>query len=579
MRETFVRTRDRLAESQRRKNPGACDRGATDPILVIAAIAVSLVLLVGGGFAVQGLITNGQDSNAKGDLDKAAVAQESVVTAAEEVYIYDNHPDSEYRALEQPPVKGSAIGFEPTAGGRLIVDASVDADGDKNWIAVSHSRSGAAFMRTSESNAIYPVGSAQVYAAGSQSFPLEVVTIPETAKFPEGFGESDVAAMMAAIDDNVPYFVFADRGAAPGHGNPAAPGAGGGSGGEDGAGGGSGGGSADADPIVWDGPIPGGGLTGTSPTPTGGVQSNGNLGYDSLGQPYGLQLTEAGIDESGYLYANYDKGWDMNLPFDPTQEPFVSAMPMTSATFAGFTSRQPSFDAEVTEVRAFVGGQRIAISGEFWDILPRVGNEGIWGVQISAENVVLGAPVNDFLNAGVLQIRLETGDWQTFNFEGLADYNTQSGDRFRQDVDFYTTTVPQVTRLDLNGGTEGFQMRAQGPRFPQMVLPANGTYTPQGVWVTLENGTVFSADTVTNATFRVFESTFSSCNYCSSFEAERTRYELRMPITTFTFPGYVYDTDRLPLHQQLDGATITVLVGGVEYELDIHRGAGRGSTI
>lgn len=44
------------------------DRAATDPILVIAAIAVSLVLLVGGSFTVSALIANGKDHNARQDL-------------------------------------------------------------------------------------------------------------------------------------------------------------------------------------------------------------------------------------------------------------------------------------------------------------------------------------------------------------------------------------------------------------------------------------------------------------------------------------------------------------------------------
>lgn len=54
------------------------DRAATDPILVIAAIAVSLVLLVGGSFAVTGIISNGRDLNARSDLDKVATAESAL---------------------------------------------------------------------------------------------------------------------------------------------------------------------------------------------------------------------------------------------------------------------------------------------------------------------------------------------------------------------------------------------------------------------------------------------------------------------------------------------------------------------
>lgn len=57
------------------------DRAATDPILVIAAIAVSLVLLVGGGFAVSGLIGNAQASNAQQDLGRVVAAEQALQAA------------------------------------------------------------------------------------------------------------------------------------------------------------------------------------------------------------------------------------------------------------------------------------------------------------------------------------------------------------------------------------------------------------------------------------------------------------------------------------------------------------------
>jgi hypothetical protein len=57
------------------------DRAATDPVLVIAAIAVSLVLLVGGGFTVSALISTAQDSNARQDAGRLATAERT--TAAD----------------------------------------------------------------------------------------------------------------------------------------------------------------------------------------------------------------------------------------------------------------------------------------------------------------------------------------------------------------------------------------------------------------------------------------------------------------------------------------------------------------
>jgi len=57
------------------------DRGATDPILVLAAVAVSLVLLVGGSFAVGALRANADALNAKKDLVSIGVAEASWVGA------------------------------------------------------------------------------------------------------------------------------------------------------------------------------------------------------------------------------------------------------------------------------------------------------------------------------------------------------------------------------------------------------------------------------------------------------------------------------------------------------------------
>ncbi|MGW8431678.1 hypothetical protein ACWGJ9_11345 [Curtobacterium citreum] len=63
------------------RRPFRSDRAATDPILVIAAIAVSLVLLVGGGFAVSGLIGNAQASNAQQDLGRVVAAEQALQAA------------------------------------------------------------------------------------------------------------------------------------------------------------------------------------------------------------------------------------------------------------------------------------------------------------------------------------------------------------------------------------------------------------------------------------------------------------------------------------------------------------------
>ena len=57
------------------------ERGATDPILIIAGIAITLILLVGGSFAISGFIANANNLNAKGDLDRIATAQAAYLAA------------------------------------------------------------------------------------------------------------------------------------------------------------------------------------------------------------------------------------------------------------------------------------------------------------------------------------------------------------------------------------------------------------------------------------------------------------------------------------------------------------------
>jgi hypothetical protein len=53
------------------------DRGATDPILVIASIATCVALLTGGTFAVKGVTDHAKDSAAKNDLALVAAAEDS----------------------------------------------------------------------------------------------------------------------------------------------------------------------------------------------------------------------------------------------------------------------------------------------------------------------------------------------------------------------------------------------------------------------------------------------------------------------------------------------------------------------
>lgn len=59
------------------------DRAATDPILIIAGIAITLILLVGGSFAVSGFMNNARNLNVQSDLDRIAVAMQASEAVAD----------------------------------------------------------------------------------------------------------------------------------------------------------------------------------------------------------------------------------------------------------------------------------------------------------------------------------------------------------------------------------------------------------------------------------------------------------------------------------------------------------------
>lgn len=52
------------------------EHGATDPILIIAGIAITLILLVGGSFAVAGFMNNARNMNAKSDIERISIAMD-----------------------------------------------------------------------------------------------------------------------------------------------------------------------------------------------------------------------------------------------------------------------------------------------------------------------------------------------------------------------------------------------------------------------------------------------------------------------------------------------------------------------
>lgn len=135
------------------------ERGATDPILIIAGIAITLILLVGGSFAIAGFMNNARDLNAKGDLDRVATAQAA--------YMAEN----DKFAANADALASSSIGFNVTDGNPL--ELAVSADG---WVAATKSASGTVFVRSSEGTAIVAAAD-----AGTLTLPTGVNTAAVTA--------------------------------------------------------------------------------------------------------------------------------------------------------------------------------------------------------------------------------------------------------------------------------------------------------------------------------------------------------------------------------------------------------------
>lgn len=132
------------------------DRGATDPILVIASIAVTLALLVGGSFAVAQMITNANNLNAKGDLDKVSVAEASYFAENEAYSAYNNVTD---KALEN----STSIGFSPSASKMATpVLVVITNTGANQWAAISKSQGNGntRYIRTSAGSGIYELTAA-----------------------------------------------------------------------------------------------------------------------------------------------------------------------------------------------------------------------------------------------------------------------------------------------------------------------------------------------------------------------------------------------------------------------------------
>ena len=147
------------------------DRGATDPILIIAGIAITLILLVGGSFAIAGFMDNARNLNAKGDLQRIATAQAAFMAENDSYAGMRTGPTVLTPTTATTDLRSSSIGFVPTEGNNIIVLTSASG-----WVAVTESASGAVFLRGSVSTETL-----DEVDAGSLQLPAGIVAADVTA--------------------------------------------------------------------------------------------------------------------------------------------------------------------------------------------------------------------------------------------------------------------------------------------------------------------------------------------------------------------------------------------------------------
>ena len=125
------------------------DRGATDPMLAIGSVVLTLILVLGGTFLITNMVTSGRNLNATTDLDKIAVAESGYFTSNDTFVAYGSFGVNAPSA----PLEDSSIGFRPTADSAVVAVVAGLA-GTAEWAAASESAANGnpIFIRTTESN-------------------------------------------------------------------------------------------------------------------------------------------------------------------------------------------------------------------------------------------------------------------------------------------------------------------------------------------------------------------------------------------------------------------------------------------
>lgn len=160
------------------------ERGATDPVLIIAGIAITLILIVGGTFAMSGFMTNAQNLNATSDLDRIATAQaqvaamrgkEAVAASGKYLYVGGKHLGPYARLMTDPenhPENIPDIDVVLSEGTEVIVfpvSLSAIKGTDISWVAYARSSNGSWFMRASDAPKAWDFGKANYPADDLQT--------------------------------------------------------------------------------------------------------------------------------------------------------------------------------------------------------------------------------------------------------------------------------------------------------------------------------------------------------------------------------------------------------------------------
>lgn len=117
-----------------------------NPFLVLGGVAVGVITAGIGVLQVPGWIDSANDSAATQDLSQVALSQEAAATVLGE-YQIDTVLLSGKSGNEITGVK-----FQPSAG---VVTEIITFDNAEQWAAVSVSKSGNVFVRTSDSTKVY----------------------------------------------------------------------------------------------------------------------------------------------------------------------------------------------------------------------------------------------------------------------------------------------------------------------------------------------------------------------------------------------------------------------------------------